>query len=209
MYQWFCLPPPVVGLCYTCIPAPKVRARERENRAVSRPDHPLSADLCSPGTWIRFFLHAERTHHDSMPPIGYSPDNPRYWTKQYLLHKKYIPNPVSLPDWSASLNRPIATFTFLFLDALELDNFKVDTSSRISDLIPENLIRELEKAYTGFMALSQTGIDHVVSSLRGSGPFGGDPNVKSIVLGMAAARAGILLSHSRSMGTAKVVPQTY
>lgn len=144
-----------------------------------------------------------------MPPIGYSPDNPRYWTKQYLLHKKYIPNPVSLPDWSAPLNRPIATFTFLFLDALELDNFKVDTSSRISDLIPENLIRELEKAYTGFMALSQTGIDHVVSSLRGSGPFGGDPNVKSIVLGMAAARAGILLSHSRSMGTAKVVPQTY
>lgn len=90
---------------------------------------------------------------------------------------------------------PDASYTILFLDALELDTFEAATSSSYPpDLIPENLIRELNKAYAGFSALSKLGVNHVVSPLWGSGAFGGNPVVKSVVLGMAAARAGICIT---------------
>jgi hypothetical protein len=87
-----------------------------------------------------------------------------------------------------------APYTFLFLDALELDNFEATATSCLPDLIPENLIRELEKAYIGFSALSSLGVDSIVSPLWGSGAFGGDPLVKSLILTMAAARAGIAIT---------------
>ncbi|KAJ3576129.1 hypothetical protein NP233_g621 [Leucocoprinus birnbaumii] len=85
-------------------------------------------------------------------------------------------------------------YMFLFLDALELDNFERAQTPCLPDLIPENLIRELEKVYTGFSALYKLGVNHIVSPLWGSGAFGGDPIVKSLILSMAAARAGISIT---------------
>lgn len=92
------------------------------------------------------------------------------------------------------IDTPITPHTFLFLDALELDSPEVTTLSSIPDLIPENLLRELEKAYIGFRALCQLGVDRIASPLWGSGAFGGDPVVKGLVLSMAAARADIFVT---------------
>lgn len=85
-------------------------------------------------------------------------------------------------------------YVFLFLDALELDDFERTPTSCLPDLIPGNLIRELEKVYIGFSALSKLGVNHIVSPLWGSGAFGGDPLVKSLILSMAAARAGVVIT---------------
>ncbi|KXN83611.1 hypothetical protein AN958_01176 [Leucoagaricus sp. SymC.cos] len=85
-------------------------------------------------------------------------------------------------------------YIFLFLDALELDNFDLTPTPYIPDLIPKNLIRELEKAYFDFNSISRLGVDRIVSPLSGCGAFGGDPVVRSLVLSMAAARAGISLT---------------
>ncbi|KAG6910569.1 hypothetical protein DXG01_009519 [Tephrocybe rancida] len=85
-------------------------------------------------------------------------------------------------------------FTFLLLDALELDH--ADPSAPLLDLVPKNLLRELQKAYTGFSALRASGITDVASPLWGAGAFGGDPIVKALILGMAGARAGVRVSLS-------------
>lgn len=81
--------------------------------------------------------------------------------------------------------------TFVFLDASEINT--VLTPSPIPDLDPEYLLRDLHKALTRFSALAQFGIKNVASPLWGTGAFGGDPVIKTIILGAAAARAGISL----------------
>ncbi|KAF8078300.1 hypothetical protein FPV67DRAFT_1663053 [Lyophyllum atratum] len=80
-------------------------------------------------------------------------------------------------------------YTFLLLDALELDH--KDPLVPLLDLSQQNLIRELTKAYTGFYALSTRDITDIASPLWGAGAFGGDPIIKSIILAMAGARAGV------------------
>ncbi|GLB36453.1 hypothetical protein LshimejAT787_0307410 [Lyophyllum shimeji] len=80
-------------------------------------------------------------------------------------------------------------YTFLLLDALELD--VEDLQFPLLDLVAGSLLRELRKALTGFRALRAHDITHIASPLWGAGAFGGDPIVKSIILAMAGARAGV------------------
>ncbi|KAF8971422.1 hypothetical protein BDZ97DRAFT_1786421, partial [Flammula alnicola] len=86
----------------------------------------------------------------------------------------------------------ISAHTFLFLDASELD-ISSQSSTTLTDLHPKYLLRDLHKAYTGFLALAHLKIEKISSPLWGAGTFGGDPIVKSLILTMAAARAGIVL----------------
>lgn len=79
-------------------------------------------------------------------------------------------------------------YTFLLLDALELD---LTDPLSFPDLDEHNLLRELQKAYTGLSALSARGINDIASPLWGAGAFGGDPIVKAIILAMAGAQAGV------------------
>ncbi|KAG6829284.1 hypothetical protein H0H92_005037 [Tricholoma furcatifolium] len=79
--------------------------------------------------------------------------------------------------------------TFLLLDALELDHS--DTLSPLLDLLPENLSRELLKAYIGFSVLRLSNITDIASPLWGAGAFGGDPIAKALILSMAGALAGV------------------
>ncbi|PPQ69621.1 hypothetical protein CVT25_013704 [Psilocybe cyanescens] len=82
--------------------------------------------------------------------------------------------------------------TFVFLDASELDIVTESNSDdSIPDLDPKYLFRDLHKALIGFSALVQLGIKAVASPLWGAGAFGGNPIIKTLILGAAAARAGI------------------
>ncbi|KAF8202945.1 hypothetical protein BJ912DRAFT_334433 [Pholiota molesta] len=85
----------------------------------------------------------------------------------------------------------ISNHTFLFLDASELD--VSSPSHTLADLDLKHLIRDLHKAYTGFLALVNLGVKEVSSPLWGAGAFGGDPIVKTLILAIAAARAGVLV----------------
>jgi poly(ADP-ribose) glycohydrolase len=83
-------------------------------------------------------------------------------------------------------------YTFLLLDALELDALgDLETPVKLVDLIPDFLLRELHKAYGGFLALRTRGIRQIAAPLWGAGAFGGDPVVKTIILAMAGALAGV------------------
>ncbi|TFK41309.1 hypothetical protein BDQ12DRAFT_733611 [Crucibulum laeve] len=77
---------------------------------------------------------------------------------------------------------------FLLVDATELDTSE---SSSLADLIPKNLERDLLKVYTGFAAVRRCAATEIASPLWGAGAFGGDPIVKSLILAIAAASAGV------------------
>lgn len=80
--------------------------------------------------------------------------------------------------------------TFLLLDASELDMVPA-LSTEIGDLHPLYLMRDLNKAYTGFLALRHLQITEISSPLWGAGAFSGDPIVKALILAIAGARAGV------------------
>lgn len=81
-------------------------------------------------------------------------------------------------------------YTFLLLDALELDTLG-DFKASLIDLVPDLLSREIHKAYTGFLALRTRGIHQIAAPLWGAGAFGGDPVVKTIILALAGALAKV------------------
>ncbi|KAK4129157.1 hypothetical protein N657DRAFT_639721 [Parathielavia appendiculata] len=78
--------------------------------------------------------------------------------------------------------------TMLFMDALELDMIEAGTS--LPDLRPENMNREIRKAYTAF---SSGGFGEVRTGPWGCGAFGGDPGVKMFLLWIAASLAATKL----------------
>jgi poly(ADP-ribose) glycohydrolase len=80
-------------------------------------------------------------------------------------------------------------YTFLLLDALELD--LAEPLPTLVDLVPRNIHRELHKAFTGFSAVKNHDITDIAAPLWGTGAFGGDSIVKTIILAMAGARAGV------------------
>ncbi|KAF9535488.1 hypothetical protein CPB83DRAFT_878669, partial [Crepidotus variabilis] len=84
-------------------------------------------------------------------------------------------------------------YTFLFLDAAELDHDQVTQGNLplLPDLMVDNFTRDLHKAYVGFQFLTTLGCEEIASPLWGAGSFGGNPVVKFLILGAAAARAGI------------------
>lgn len=86
----------------------------------------------------------------------------------------------------------VADHTFLLIDASELDNI-TDSPTDILDLHPRYFLRDLNKAYTGFLALCHLQIQHISSPLWGAGAFSGDPVIKAVILAIAAARAGIIV----------------
>ncbi|KAL2125011.1 hypothetical protein VTJ04DRAFT_1376 [Mycothermus thermophilus] len=79
--------------------------------------------------------------------------------------------------------------TMLFMDALELD--MTDPAAGLPDALPENVDRELVKAYAAFSYLEP--LQHVRTGLWGCGAFGGDPGIKMVVLWLAACLAGTRL----------------
>jgi hypothetical protein len=84
-------------------------------------------------------------------------------------------------------------YTFLLLDALELDALGAleDSHVELVDLVPDLLSREFRKAYAGFLALRTRDIRQIAAPLWGAGAFGGDPVVKTIIMAMAGALAGV------------------
>ncbi|KAL8672434.1 MAG: hypothetical protein Q9168_003112 [Polycauliona sp. 1 TL-2023] len=84
--------------------------------------------------------------------------------------------------------------TVLFMDALELDSY--DTTQLTPDLLPGNIDRELQKAYTAFSSSRNTNgeaLKTVVTGLWGCGSFGGNRQIKSIIQWLAASLAGTTL----------------
>jgi poly(ADP-ribose) glycohydrolase len=80
--------------------------------------------------------------------------------------------------------------TMLFMDALELDLY--DSRDKLPDLLPGNVDRELRKAYTAFSS-GNTAYSHIVTGLWGSGAFGGNREIKSLIQWCAASMAGVSL----------------
>ena len=83
--------------------------------------------------------------------------------------------------------------TVFFMDALELDAH--DTSQLTPDLLPGNVDRELQKAYTAFSSLRNCtqGFEVVVTGLWGCRSFGGNRQIKTIIRWLAASLAGTKL----------------
>ncbi|KAK0667558.1 Poly glycohydrolase [Cercophora samala] len=79
--------------------------------------------------------------------------------------------------------------TMLFMDALELD--LEHDGERLADLTLENMERETAKAYTAFCS---TTLSEIHTGLWGCGAFGGDPEVKMLLLWLAASMAGLKLT---------------
>ncbi|KAJ6446893.1 poly(ADP-ribose) glycohydrolase [Purpureocillium lavendulum] len=76
----------------------------------------------------------------------------------------------------------------LFIDALEID--EVDDQQGLPDLVPSNIDREINKAYTAFSSWP-SGVDATVwAGIWGCGAFNGDPGIKMTLLWMAASLAG-------------------
>ena len=82
-----------------------------------------------------------------------------------------------------------AQHTFLLVDAAELDQ----SNGELPDLEPSCLVRDLHKLYTGFSVLAELGVKNIASPIWGAGSFEGNPIVKTILLSLAASRAGITL----------------
>ncbi|KAL2137269.1 hypothetical protein VTI74DRAFT_5000 [Chaetomium olivicolor] len=74
--------------------------------------------------------------------------------------------------------------TMLFMDALELD--MVEPGDSLPDLRPENLVREIRKAYTAF---SSGRFPVVRTGLWGCGAFCADPGIKMLLMWLAASLA--------------------
>ncbi|KAH0491764.1 hypothetical protein TgHK011_003173 [Trichoderma gracile] len=79
----------------------------------------------------------------------------------------------------------------LLMDALELDEAE-GSASLLPDLKPENMQREMRKAYTAFSSWKGEGgsASAVWTGLWGCGAFNGDPGVKVLLMWMAASLAG-------------------
>ncbi|KAK4197346.1 hypothetical protein QBC40DRAFT_285726 [Triangularia verruculosa] len=82
--------------------------------------------------------------------------------------------------------------TMLFMDALELD--LVDDGGGLADLFPQNTEREIAKAYTAFYSSLEGSICEIRTGLWGCGAFGGDPDVKMLLMWLAASMAGVKLT---------------
>jgi poly(ADP-ribose) glycohydrolase len=81
----------------------------------------------------------------------------------------------------------------LFMDALELDMF--DRAEVVPDLLPGNVEREIRKSYTAFSSGSSKGEQYteIFTGLWGCRTFGGDWQIKTIILWCAAAMSGVSL----------------
>ncbi|KAK5991259.1 Poly(ADP-ribose) glycohydrolase-like protein [Cladobotryum mycophilum] len=76
----------------------------------------------------------------------------------------------------------------LLMDALEID--RAEDGELLPDLKPENMAREMKKAYTAFSSWSSDEGQVVWSGLWGCGAFNGDPGVKVVLMWIAASLAG-------------------
>lgn len=76
----------------------------------------------------------------------------------------------------------------LFMDALEID--LIDAGESLPDLLDENIIRELGKAFVAFSSWPVTADSTIWSGLWGCGAFNGEPTVKLLILWAAASLAG-------------------
>lgn len=96
--------------------------------------------------------------------------------------------------------------TMLLADALELDD--VDASTGLPDLLPGNVRRELHKLYAAFVAPPGVrSYTHVVAGAWGCGAFGGNVEVKALVMWCAAALAGVKLHLVFEQARAEVADQ--
>ena len=85
------------------------------------------------------------------------------------------------------------TLMFMLVDASELDVYEGSTENGLADLQPSILARDVHKAFVGMSAVKKRGVNDVTSPLWGAGAFGGNPLVKILVLGVAAARTGVVV----------------
>lgn len=83
-------------------------------------------------------------------------------------------------------------YTFLLLDAAELD-METSPAQSIPDLKPRVFLRDLHKCYVGFHAIRQKGNTRISAPIWGAGSYGADPIVKTLILVMAGALAGITI----------------
>lgn len=92
-------------------------------------------------------------------------------------------------SWEA-LDATTAGGRMLFMDALEIDMHDADSSDAIlPDLIEENILRELRKAYTAFSSWPSSPDSTIKTGLWGCGAFNGEPTVKLVILWAAASLA--------------------
>lgn len=90
-------------------------------------------------------------------------------------------------SWSI-LEPPAQGGRMLFMDALEIDEVD-ENDGLLPDLKPQNVEREILKAYTAFSAWEADDAAEVWSGIWGCGAFNGDPGVKMCILWMAASLA--------------------
>lgn len=76
----------------------------------------------------------------------------------------------------------------LFMDALEVD--EVGGSMGLPDLYPQNVEREIRKAYTAFASWDGIPAQKIWAGIWGCGAFNGDPVVKMVIMWIAASLAG-------------------
>jgi poly(ADP-ribose) glycohydrolase len=91
-------------------------------------------------------------------------------------------------SWQALTQDYGAGGRLLFMDALEID--ELDDMNGLPDLQPENIQREIRKAYTAFSSWESEGEANVFAGLWGCGAFNGDPGVKVAVMWIAGSIAG-------------------
>lgn len=91
-------------------------------------------------------------------------------------------------SWSI-LEPPSQGGRMLFMDALEIDEVD-ENDGLLPDLKPQNLQREILKAYTAFSSWQSDQTTTVWSGVWGCGAFNGDPGVKMCILWIAASLAG-------------------
>lgn len=93
-------------------------------------------------------------------------------------------------NWQVLPNERRQGGRMLFMDALEID--ELDDTDGLPDLQPENIERELRKAYTAFSSWESESksVSAVYAGVWGCGAFHGDPGVKVTIMWMAASLAG-------------------
>lgn len=95
-----------------------------------------------------------------------------------------LPSPESVQTWLANWTGG----NLILMDALEMD--MAEATNDLPDLKPENIDREIRKAFIGFSSKQFT---KVWTGLWGCGAFCGDAAVKLIILWIAASKAGVTL----------------
>jgi poly(ADP-ribose) glycohydrolase len=90
--------------------------------------------------------------------------------------------------WEPLASERRAGGRLLFMDALEID--ELDDESGLPDVQPENIQREVRKAYTAFSSWTSGDLATVYAGIWGCGAFNGDPGIKMVILWIAASLAG-------------------